>query len=138
MKARAYRLGPEADHKALRERLATEHPHALVQTLDPGSVPGDFAVRMVAAQTMKAAKSGNLLAKRPEIDFLLRMAGTTQISLALKTAGAKSGEPFVLVIVGTEAVGLKVEGGRPLPSKSPTREDYMFVEKAALLNAERA
>ena len=79
------------------------------------------------------------MANKPEIDFLLRLAGTTQISMAIKDAGAKSGDHFVLVVAGESAVrrpsGLD---GKELPRLDLTESERRGIERAALLNAEKA
>ena len=100
----------------------------------------EFYLEMVAAQTTKAALGGNLMAKRPEIDLLLRLAGTTQISAAIQRLGAKRNEPFLLIVVGERP--LKTPGGpgrswQRLPRRPLSQKELEAIEDAALLNAER-
>lgn len=93
---------------------------------------------MVAAQTIEALKAKSLLARQPEIDLILRLAGTTQISEAIKTAGARKGEAFILIVAGTGAFkAAKALGGESIPPGNHSVEDYLRIERAALLSAKR-
>ena len=110
-----------------------------MQAMKRGLVANEVFVELLAAQTLQAESSGGLLAKKPEIDFLLRLAGTTQISRAIKEAGAKSGEKFVLVIAGRSTIRVAPEiDMKELPRRELTASELRGIEKAALLNAEKA
>ena len=138
MKARAYLFGPEADRSKVRERVLRKSPKAMVQAVRPDAAPNSFVVEMIAAQTIEADETGGLLAKRAEIDFLLRLAGTAQIEEALRLVGARRGEGFVLVVATPDGTANpKVLGGRPVEPGVGTAEDFARVEKAALLSAGR-
>lgn len=96
-------------------------------------------MELLAAQTIQAESSGSLLANRQEIDFLLRLAGTTQISRAIRDAGAGHGERFVLVVAGRRPVRLPPGlDAKELRRSELTHSELEKVEKAALLNAKRA
>ena len=99
----------------------------------------ELFLELLAAQTLQAETSGGLLANKPEIDFLLRLAGTTQIARAIKVAGAKPGERYILVVAGRKAVRLPpaIEGAE-LERRKLTHSELGKIEKAALLNAARA
>ncbi len=137
--ARAYLCGREMDRDELKRELASLNPGCLVQAAKAGSANSEFVVEMLAAQTLRAESSGSLLAKKPEIDLLLRLAGTSQISRAIKSYGARSGEPFLLVAASRtrvrEPTALKKLA---LPRKDLGVSELARVEKAALLNAQRA
>jgi tRNA threonylcarbamoyladenosine modification (KEOPS) complex Cgi121 subunit len=96
-------------------------------------------VEMIAAQTLCANGTKNLLAKKPEVDLLLRMAGTTQISRAIEQMGAKKGEPFLLVIAGPDkgldSLSAKELGGSELEKRELSSDELDRIERAALLNA---
>lgn len=114
-------------------------PGCLVQTASAESATNGFFLEMIAAQTVQAKERGTLLARRPEIDFLLRLAGTSQISQAIPEVGSKSGEPFILVIAGKKALRRHTfAGGGRLPSRPLSASELTRVEEAALLNAERS
>lgn len=99
------------------------------------SVKNEFVVEMLAAQTFQAQASGSLLAKKPEIDLLLRVAGTTQISSAIKKHGARARERFLAVVAGDSAVqSPRAFSPLELPRNSLNRSELARVECAALLN----
>ena len=47
-----------------------------------------------------AKKHNTLLSKKLEVDILLRFAGTTQISLAIKHLGITRNQNFLLIVIG--------------------------------------
>ena len=103
------------------------------------SAGNELFVELLSAQTLQAESSGGLLAKKPEIDFLLRLAGTTQISRAIKQAGAKPGEGYILVVAGRREICLPSQlCGTELQRRELTDSERRKVERAALLNAQRA
>jgi tRNA threonylcarbamoyladenosine modification (KEOPS) complex Cgi121 subunit len=129
-----------ANPAALLEEIRNAHPRLIVQRFSKRAVSNEFFVEMVATQTLRAAVIGNLIAKKPEIDLLLRIAGTTQISAAIGKAGAKKGETFVVVVAGEKGQisSLKARPGwTRLPRRPLSQEELVRIEKAALLNALR-
>jgi tRNA threonylcarbamoyladenosine modification (KEOPS) complex Cgi121 subunit len=112
----------------------------MVQTFGAKAATNGFFVRMLASQTLRAGSSGSLLAKKPEIDFLLRLAGTSQISEAIARVGSKPGEPFVLVLASLRPLkkGVHPAGGLILPSIPLSESELRRVEQGALLSAHRA
>ncbi|MGP8057962.1 MAG: KEOPS complex subunit Cgi121 [Nitrososphaerales archaeon] len=117
-------------------------PESIVQTVSADAATNGFFVEMIAAQTLSANGTQSLLAKRPEVDLLLRLAGTTQIARAIEQTGAKKGEPFLLVIAGpaTRLAGLSAKelGGSELESRELSSDELNRIEQAALLNGPRA
>jgi tRNA threonylcarbamoyladenosine modification (KEOPS) complex Cgi121 subunit len=136
--AKAYSCGAEFDAELLKRRLVAENPGALVQAAKADSARNLRFVEMLAAQTFGAEAAGTLLAKRPEIDFLLRLAGTTQISKAIQELGAKKGSPFLLVVSGRTAIRKHDIKGLELPRKELSAPELGRIERAALLSAKRA
>lgn len=108
----------------------------MVQAVHPAAAKNEFFLEMLAAQTFQAESSESLLAKKPEIDFLLRVAGTTQISRAIKEQGAKAGSRFLAVVAGqSEVTGAGEAGWKELPRRKLSRAELEKVEKAAFLSA---
>ena len=137
--ARAYLCGRDMRPEEMKRRLLLANPGSMVQAARAGTVKDEFLVEMLAAQTLQAEASGSLLAKRPEIDFLLRLAGTTQISRAIREHGAREGAPFILVVAGhSEQKGLAELEGMELPRRTLAASELGRVERAALLNAQRS
>ena len=136
--ARAFVCDGKSDPGQMKQLLASANPGALVLAAKAGSVRNAFFVEMLAAQTFRAESSGSLLANKPEIDLLLRLAGTTQISRAIKEHGTHPGARSLLVVADSKAVkSPKQLSGLELPRRQMTRPELMKVERAALLNAQR-
>jgi tRNA threonylcarbamoyladenosine modification (KEOPS) complex Cgi121 subunit len=90
---------------------------------------------MLAAQTLQAEASGSLLAKSAEMDLLLRLAGTSQISRALREKGSSAGRPFLLVVAGrTKPAEIGAVSCKELPRRELSKNELRRVEKAALLS----
>jgi tRNA threonylcarbamoyladenosine modification (KEOPS) complex Cgi121 subunit len=100
---------------------------------------------MIAKQTIRSRKRRSLLAARPELDLLLRLAGTTQISEAIGKVGYRNGGTKVLVAVGTTRALRKLEKladqKRDVFKRSRSMElssaDLEAIEGAALLGVTR-
>jgi tRNA threonylcarbamoyladenosine modification (KEOPS) complex Cgi121 subunit len=137
--AKAFLCRRGASPEDFKRRLADANPGSMVQAAKGGLVGNEVFIELLAAQTLQAESSGGLLANKPEIDFLLRLAGTTQISRAIRDAGARSGDQFVLVVAGRSTIR-RPSGidGKELPRLELTASELGRIEKAALLNAERA
>jgi tRNA threonylcarbamoyladenosine modification (KEOPS) complex Cgi121 subunit len=137
--AKAFLCRRGASPEDFKRRLADANPGSMVQAARGGLAGNEAFIELLAAQTLQAESSGGLLANKPEIDFLLRLAGTTQISRALRDAGAKSGDQFVIVAAGRSTIR-RPSGidGKELPRRELTASEFGRIERAALLNAERA
>jgi tRNA threonylcarbamoyladenosine modification (KEOPS) complex Cgi121 subunit len=140
MEARCFVIGGGGDPGEAKGALLRRHPRLLVQAVNTRSASNEFFVEMICAQTLRAASSGALLARKAEIDLLLRIAGTTQISDAISKTGAKRGEPFLIIAAG-EGGSMKAlrapAGWRRLSRADLSEAESRRVEQAALLNAAR-
>ncbi len=127
------------DPEELKLKAARECRGAVVQTAAQDAATNELFVEMLAAQTLQAQTTGSLLARNPEMDFLLRLAGTAQISKAIGEKGSAVGKPFLLVVASRrrlkELSGLT---GLELPRRGLSKSELLRVERAALLSAERA
>jgi len=136
--ARAYVCEGTLDPDEAKRRFQAANQGRMVQASRPDPSGNERFFEMLAAQTLRAETLGTLLARKPEIDYLLRLAGTTQISRAIKHRGAVKGDRFLIVVAGrsdpSRAPGTK---GQRLPRSELTESELGRVEKAALLNAER-
>jgi hypothetical protein len=131
------------DPESVLAGLRRESPGLLIQVFG-GRRPNPSAIEMVAAQTLTAARSGSMVADRPELDLLLRLAGTRQIGKAFRLMGYKSAQRKLFIVAASEGNG---EMGRLLDElsldrrfvkmeKKPlTKDDLDLVERAALLAA---
>lgn len=80
---------------------------------------------LVALQTMFAMQKGELLAKKPEIDFLMRLAKTDQIFLAKK------------ICSGTDHIVYIIESDDKTVEKI-SEEDINEAELSALVSAKKS
>jgi len=78
--------------RAINNRVA-------IQAIDANFAAGKEHVLSILQQSLQAKKNGTMLSKRIEIDVLLRLACTNQISKALDDIGLKNGSNNVLIIV---------------------------------------
>ena len=136
--AKAFLCSKGALSEDVKRRFVEANPGSMVQTSKEGLAGNEVFYELLAAQTLQAESSEGLLARKPEIDFLLRLAGTTQISRAIKDAGAKAGDQFILVVAGRRTIR-RPSGiyATELPRLELTAAELGRIEKAALLNAER-
>jgi len=87
---------PDADGfirsiRAINNRVA-------MQAINADFAAGKEQVLSISQQSLQAKKKGTMLSKRIEIDMLLRLACTNQISKALDDIGLKDGINNVLII----------------------------------------
>jgi tRNA threonylcarbamoyladenosine modification (KEOPS) complex Cgi121 subunit len=131
-----------ADPGSVRKVVEAKVPGSIVQVVRADAATNGFFVEMIAAQTLSANGTQNLLAKKPEVDLLLRLAGTTQISRAIEQMGAKKGKPFLLVVAGSgrelTSLSAKELGGSELEKRDLSSGELDRIEQAALLNALKA
>jgi len=137
---RCYVVGSETDPADAKHAISRGHPELLVQTVRAETASNESFVGMICAETMSAERSQVLLARKPEIDLLLRLASTTQISVAIGKVGVGKGEPFLLIVAGE---GKTVKAIRPpagwkrLDRRPLSKGELELIERAALLNAAR-
>ncbi|MDA4120690.1 MAG: KEOPS complex subunit Cgi121 [Thaumarchaeota archaeon] len=136
--AKAYVCEGEVSPDEAKLELESLNPGAIVQTGRAKSAENEFFVEMLAAQTLRAGSVGSLLARKPEMDFLLRLAGTTQISKAIKLCGSTKGEPFLIVVAGPREIkSSKSVKATELPRRKLSKKELDRIEGAALLSALR-
>ncbi len=79
------------------EELRNVFPGVSIQALDANIVYGHEHIDQVLKITLESIKRKITFANRAEIDLLLRLSYTDQISLALKYGGLKNGFPGCFV-----------------------------------------
>jgi tRNA threonylcarbamoyladenosine modification (KEOPS) complex Cgi121 subunit len=83
-----------------------------------------------------------MLAKKAEIDMLLRLAGTSQITEAIRKAGCREQGETLLIVAGSDKsirrlLAARSIRGRRLPAAVLDHEEKMRIEKAAVLSTLR-
>jgi tRNA threonylcarbamoyladenosine modification (KEOPS) complex Cgi121 subunit len=121
------------------------NPGVILQVVGAEKPPNPRVVELIAAQTLTAARSGSTLAEKPELDLLLRLAGTRQIGEAFATVGYKSGADSLFMVAACEGRmaplralerRLAVDARfREVPRRGLEKDDLDLVERAALLSA---
>lgn len=129
--------------EATEDRLLSlrgRHPGLIIQLVTLKRLPGNRVVAMIGQQTLRAARTGALLAAKPEVDLLLRLAGTTQIAVAIKEAGYRAKGKKLLVAAGPseEVESLEEElaeqkGYEVLKGEEIDADGLAMVERAAVL-----
>ncbi|MDG6928800.1 MAG: hypothetical protein JRN39_04660 [Nitrososphaerota archaeon] len=113
----------------------------ILQPFDPSLSRGSLHVQLLLGQTVRAMRTGQLLARKAEVDFLMRLALTDQIQKAISLAGAKPhGEAMLLLYGKVEDLahdeGVLAEMGFRRAEgwgTGPERESFALAERAALL-----
>jgi tRNA threonylcarbamoyladenosine modification (KEOPS) complex Cgi121 subunit len=133
------------DAEALLTELRTRHAGLLIQVIGASHPPNPAAIEMVATQTFESARSGSTIADRPELDVLMRLAGTRQIGEALSLLGYKAAGKRLFLLAATsksddaiQRLGKYVDKrarAREIPAKKLTKDDLDQVERASLLSA---
>lgn len=136
---------PQEEVEGLLAEIRKQSPKVIVQLIRAASAPNPRAVEMIAAQTLMAARSGSTLAERPELDLLLRLAGTRQIGEAFRRVGYKSNGKRFFMVAASEGhkaemtrMGKRLSTDkrfRALAKKQLAKSDLEHVERAALLAA---
>lgn len=133
----------EGPTEAALARVREENPGVIVQFFKADEAPNPAAIELLAAQTLAASRSGATLAQRPELDLLLRLAGTRQIGEAFERAGYRSKKKRIFLVAASEGAGsLRQTKARVAKdarfSEIPKRElsgvDLALVERGALLS----
>ena len=86
--------GGEADPDRLRRRFG-----ARIQSISSEYILNMSYLRRILEVSIEAERRGTMLTARIETDILLRLAGTTQISEAIRRVGAKTGPGDGAVVV---------------------------------------
>lgn len=88
--------------KDLLNELRRRFPKLVLQIISDNAVYDDEHLKWVARQSWLAKNRAMMFAKKVEIDLLMRIAGVAQIADAVKVAGARKGEPLIILGIGEE------------------------------------
>ena len=90
------------------KNIRTINSRVAVQAIEASFAAGKEHVLSILQQSLQAKKRGTMLSSRIEIDILMRLACTNQISKALDDIGLKDGVNNVLIIALGKIADLKV------------------------------
>ena len=82
------------------DSLRAEFPNLIIQAISSQFILNKEHVKKILSLSILAKKHNTLLSKKLEVDILLRFAGTTQISLAIKHLGITRNQNFLLIVIG--------------------------------------
>ncbi len=122
----------------LKAEMKRLFPTLLFQLVDAkGSLNENF-FRLIAKQTLTAMDGKSLLARKPEVDLILRLARTTQISQAVNRVGYKEGNRRILIAAGRSGevrrfLASGAARGTRLASSELSERELGWVEEAAIL-----
>lgn len=80
--------------------LRRKYPKLIIQAISSNYILSKSHAQKIISISQIARKSNNLLSKKIETDILLRFAGTTQITDAIKKVGISSESNFILITIG--------------------------------------
>jgi len=83
--------------------LRQKYPYLTIQAINSRFILDVNHIKKILALSLYAKKNKTLLSKKIETDILLRLACTTQISYAIKVAGRKPKNDFVIVAIGKKS-----------------------------------
>ena len=94
-------------HKELEieflNKLREKYPYLIIQAVNSRFILDANHIKKILALSLYAKKNKTLLSKKIETDILLRFACTTQISQAIKVAGRKPKNDFVIIGIGKKS-----------------------------------
>lgn len=109
---------PQKDLLEIVDRIRKD-TGAIIQVCSAECVLSKKHVELIALQTMKALEDEELLAEKPEMDFLVRISLEDQINKAIKKCGYK-GKPSLLIIFGESSGEAEVLARRLLKTGPPS------------------
>ena len=124
-------LNDKKFHIEFLKELRNKHPQLIIQALSSQFILGVNHAKKILAISLYAKKNKALLAKKIEIDILMRFACTTQISHAIKTAGRKPNRDFFIIAIGKKPTLNKLysEVKTSLNSKQFSKANQQYLKK---------
>ena len=95
--------GRTTKQKDFLEFLRLKFPDLTIQIVTDDAVYNIEHLKWTIRQSWFAKDRGVMLAKKVELDLLMRIVGVSQISEAIKNAGAKEDRPFYISSIGAES-----------------------------------
>lgn len=93
-------LGKKRLDKEFLDTLRKNFPYVVVQAIYEKFVLNKDHLQKILLVSFESMFTNNILSNKLETDILLRFAGTTQISEAIKNTGLQAGKDFFLILAG--------------------------------------
>lgn len=143
IEAYAVRSGGKGVVLPALDDLRAEFPGVAIQAVSGRFVLGASHLRRVAAVSIEAERRRTMLARRIETDMLARLAGTSQISEAIRAAGrdgAAAGTYIVVAVAPAGRLGPLRARLAPLaaPRPAPPASSARFLARRFGVTARRA
>jgi len=124
-------LNDKKFHIEFLKELRDRYPELVIQALSSQFILNVNHAKKILAVSLHAKKNKTLLSKKIEIDILLRFAGTTQISQAIKIAGRKPNRKFFIIAIGKKPTLNKLysELRSSLNPKQFSKSSYLYLKK---------
>jgi len=112
-------------------KLREKYPYLTIQAINSRFILDVNHIKKILALSLYAKKNKTLLSKKIETDILLRLACTTQISYAIKVAGRKPKNDFVIVAIGKKSTLDKLNSDLTshLNSRPLSKNNRSFMKK---------
>jgi len=113
------------------DKLRKKFPKLILQAITIDHILSKSHAQKIIAISISSQKNHTLLSKKIEIDILMRFAGTTQISRAIKKVGIKSQKNFVLIAIGPKSQFTQLYSElKPILSSKPiSKNNNAFLKK---------
>ncbi len=113
------------------DKLRKKFPKLILQAITIDHILSKSHAQKIIAISISSQKNHTLLSKKIETDILMRFAGTTQISRAIKKVGIKSQKNFVLIAIGPKFQFTKLYSElKPILSSKPiSKDNNTFLKK---------
>ena len=118
-------------HRDFLDELRTSHKQLIIQAINPKFLLSAQHAKKILAISFQAKKANIMLSKKIETDILLRFATTTQISEAIKTAGRKMNDDFLIIAIGKKSSLSRLYSElKPFLNQKPlSRNNQSFLKK---------
>lgn len=83
------------------DKLRKKYPKLKLQAISKKFVLNSSHIKKIIDLSLESEKKGLLLSNKLETDLLMRFAIKDQISDAINTAGIKSNQNYILIVIGT-------------------------------------
>jgi len=112
-------------------KLREKYPYLTIQAINSRFILDVNHIKKILALSLYAKKNKTLLSKKIETDILLRFACTTQISYAIKVAGRKPKNDFVIVAIGKKLTLDKLNSDliSHLNTRPLSKNNHSFMKK---------